>query len=130
MSIWNRHRSIETRFKEHERQIRLCQLEKPAVAEHSTELGHRIKFHEVPVLASRLRGKTCQGNSGHKIAFGKYEHRGRIHTQQSVESQQQIIKALQQITKIQRLQTQRRTCEKLDNIIGNKDTRLSDKVIY
>jgi hypothetical protein len=40
----------------------LYQPDKSAVAEHSTESGHRIKFHEteVPAKTSRLHGPTCQ----------------------------------------------------------------------
>jgi hypothetical protein len=43
--------SIETMCKEHTRHLCLYQLEKSAVAEHSTEWGHHIKFRDIDVLA-------------------------------------------------------------------------------
>jgi hypothetical protein len=39
-------RSIETRCEEHEGHLCLYKPDKSAVAEHSTESGHRIKFYE------------------------------------------------------------------------------------
>jgi hypothetical protein len=41
---------IETKCKEHTRHLCLNQPEKSAVAEHSTELGHQIKFKDTEVL--------------------------------------------------------------------------------
>jgi hypothetical protein len=43
-------RTIETRMKEHRRNIRLCQPEKSAVAEHSINLDHKIKFDNAKLL--------------------------------------------------------------------------------
>jgi hypothetical protein len=48
-------RSIETRCKEHTRYVCLYKPDKSAVAEHSTELGHRIKFKNTEVLAKTAR---------------------------------------------------------------------------
>jgi hypothetical protein len=46
-------RSIETRTKEHHRHIRLEQPEKSAVAEHSINLGRRIKLQDTSVLSTK-----------------------------------------------------------------------------
>jgi hypothetical protein len=43
--------SIKTRCKEHEWHLHLYQPDKSAVAEHNTELGHRLKFNDTEVLA-------------------------------------------------------------------------------
>jgi hypothetical protein len=44
-------RSIETRYKEHDQQLHVYQLDKSTVTDHSTESGHWIKFQETVVLA-------------------------------------------------------------------------------
>jgi hypothetical protein len=46
-------RSIDTRFKEHRRHIRLEYPDKSAVAEHSINLGHRIQLHNTSNLATK-----------------------------------------------------------------------------
>jgi hypothetical protein len=43
------------RLKEHQRHIRLEHPEKPAVAEHSIDQGHRIHFHNSSILATKTR---------------------------------------------------------------------------
>ncbi|XP_046406226.1 uncharacterized protein LOC124171132 [Ischnura elegans] len=43
-------RTIEKRLKEHERCIRLYYPNKSAVAEHSLENGHRIKFQDTEII--------------------------------------------------------------------------------
>jgi hypothetical protein len=46
---------VDTRLKEHQRHLRLEQPDKPAVAEHSIELDHRIQFRNTAILASKSR---------------------------------------------------------------------------
>jgi hypothetical protein len=43
-------RFIEARCKEHMWHIRLDQLEKPVVAEHSLNTGHQINFSNITIL--------------------------------------------------------------------------------
>jgi hypothetical protein len=109
----------------------LHQPDKAAVAEHSIESGHRIKFHETEILAKniRLRGPTCQRSGTNKIMSGQYKQRGRVQTQQSMESQRQFIKALQHthITKIRRRHREEHA-EKKRKYVDNMDTRLSNTV--
>jgi hypothetical protein len=47
--------SIETRVKEHQRHIRLKHLDKSAVAEHITNLGHRIQLQDTTILSTKSR---------------------------------------------------------------------------
>lgn len=44
-------RNIETKLKEHERDIRQNQLEKSTIAEHCLNTDHRIIFEEAGVVA-------------------------------------------------------------------------------
>jgi predicted GIY-YIG superfamily endonuclease len=48
-------RSVETRFKEHQRHIHLEHPDKSAVAEHSVDLGHRIQLHNISIFATKTR---------------------------------------------------------------------------
>jgi hypothetical protein len=48
-------RSVDIRIKEHQRHIRLDHPDKSAVAEHSIDQGHRIKFHNTSILATKTR---------------------------------------------------------------------------
>jgi hypothetical protein len=48
-------RSVDIRLKEHQRHIRLEYPDKSAVAEHSTDQGHRIQFHNSSILATKTR---------------------------------------------------------------------------
>jgi hypothetical protein len=47
-------RAIEARCKEHVRHIRLDQLEKSAVAEHSVNTGYQIDFSNITILDRTL----------------------------------------------------------------------------
>jgi hypothetical protein len=106
-------RSIETRHKQHDGHLQFYQPDKSALAEHSTEPGYRIKFHETKVLAKtsgwmdRLvkeatEIKLCPDNVNREEGF-KLNYR--------MESKPRLIKALQHtyeyITK-----AQRRICKK------------------
>jgi hypothetical protein len=53
--IGQRRRSMDIMLKENQRQIRLEQPEKSAVAEHSIDHGHRIQFHNSSILATKTR---------------------------------------------------------------------------
>jgi hypothetical protein len=46
-------RTIQIRFKEHERHVRLAQTEKSAVAEHSYNHDHIIKLHDIQLLSAK-----------------------------------------------------------------------------
>jgi hypothetical protein len=46
-------RSIETRIKQHQHNIRLEQPDKSAVSEHSINLGHRIKLQDTAILSTK-----------------------------------------------------------------------------
>jgi hypothetical protein len=46
-------RSVDIRLKEHQRHIRVEHPDKSAAAEHTVDLGHRIKFHETSILATK-----------------------------------------------------------------------------
>jgi hypothetical protein len=48
-------RSVDTRFKEHQRHIRLKHPDKSAVAEHTVDLGHRNQFHKTSILSTKTR---------------------------------------------------------------------------
>jgi hypothetical protein len=48
-------RLIETRDKDHHRHICLEHPKKPAIAEHSTNLGHQIQLHNTNILANKPR---------------------------------------------------------------------------
>jgi hypothetical protein len=48
-------RSLDIRLKEHQRHIQLEHLDKLAIAEHSTDQGHRIQFHNSSILATNTR---------------------------------------------------------------------------
>jgi hypothetical protein len=48
-------RSVDIRWKEHQRHIILEHPDKSAVAEHSIDQGHRIQFHNSPILATKTR---------------------------------------------------------------------------
>jgi hypothetical protein len=45
--------SIQTRIKEHERHLRLAQIEKSSVAEHSYNHDHIIKLHNTKLLSAK-----------------------------------------------------------------------------
>jgi hypothetical protein len=47
--------SIDTRLKEHQWHVRLKHLDKPAVAEHSINLGHCIQLHHTAILSTKPR---------------------------------------------------------------------------
>jgi hypothetical protein len=47
--------SVDARLKEHQRHLRLEHPDKSAIAEHSIELDHRIRFHNTAILASKNR---------------------------------------------------------------------------
>jgi hypothetical protein len=48
-------RSVDIRFKEHQRNMRLKHSDKSAVAEHTIDPGHRIQFHNSPILSTKTR---------------------------------------------------------------------------
>jgi hypothetical protein len=48
-------RSVDIRLKEHQRHIRLEYPDKLAVAVHSIDHGHRIKFHNSSILVTKTR---------------------------------------------------------------------------
>jgi hypothetical protein len=48
-------RSVDIRLKEHHRHVKLQHPDKSAVAEHSIDQGHCIKFHNSSILASKTR---------------------------------------------------------------------------
>jgi hypothetical protein len=47
--------SIDTRIKEHHRNISLAHPDKSAVAEHSISRGHRIQLHDTKILSTKSR---------------------------------------------------------------------------
>jgi hypothetical protein len=47
--------SVDIKLNEHQRHIRLQLPGKSAVAEHSIDYGHSIKFHNSSILASKTR---------------------------------------------------------------------------
>ncbi|KAG8235159.1 hypothetical protein J437_LFUL015199 [Ladona fulva] len=47
--------TVETRIKEHKRNVRLKQSEKSAIAEHALDKGHKILFNEIKVLCTTPR---------------------------------------------------------------------------
>jgi hypothetical protein len=54
-TLGRRARSVDIRLTEHQRYIRLQHPDKSAVAEHSTDQGHRIQFHDASILATKTR---------------------------------------------------------------------------
>jgi hypothetical protein len=48
-------RSVDTRLKELQRNIRLEHPDKSAVAEHCVDSGHRIPFHDTAIFATKTR---------------------------------------------------------------------------
>jgi hypothetical protein len=46
---------VDVRLKEHQRHICLEQPDKSAVAEHSVDFGHHIRFHNTSVLATKTQ---------------------------------------------------------------------------
>jgi hypothetical protein len=48
-------RSVDIRLKEHQRHRTLEHPDKPAIAEHSTDPGHRIQLHNASILATKTR---------------------------------------------------------------------------
>jgi hypothetical protein len=46
---------VDIRLKEHQRHIRLEYPDKLALAEHSIDQGHRIRFHNSSILAKKTR---------------------------------------------------------------------------
>jgi hypothetical protein len=47
--------SVDIRLKELQWHIRLEHLDKSAIAEHNIDQGHRIKFHNASILATKTR---------------------------------------------------------------------------
>jgi hypothetical protein len=48
-------RSVDIIIKEHQRHIRLEHADSSAAAEHTTDQGHRIQFHNCSILATKSR---------------------------------------------------------------------------
>jgi hypothetical protein len=84
-------RSIQTRIKGHHRHISVEQPDKSAVAEHSINLGHRIKLHDTTVLSAKstntdqmiweaIEIELCRNNMNRKTAFVSAGHGNRSST--------------------------------------------------
>jgi hypothetical protein len=48
-------RSVDTRLKEHQRNIQLEHPDKSAVTEHSVDSGHCIQLHNTSIFATKIR---------------------------------------------------------------------------
>jgi hypothetical protein len=63
---------MEIRLKEHQRHIRLEYPDKSAVAEHSTDQGHRIQFHNSSILATKTKYMDRIVREAIEIVFHPY----------------------------------------------------------
>jgi hypothetical protein len=83
---------IEARCKEHMRHIRLDQLEKSAIAEHSINAGHQIDFNSFSVLdrasgyMDRLVKEAIQIRQPEQLQQGQW-----LHTELDLEPCNQVV---------------------------------------